>query len=80
MTNHVRAVARLTATLVTALVAVGCGAGQAARPQPPLIVARGVAAREPLADPRPYGAADTAFGFDRPGYLNAVATGYDAAR
>ena len=52
MTRHLRA----AAALLTVLVLVGCGSA------PPPIMARGVAAREPLADPRPYGAADTTFG------------------
>jgi len=56
MTRHLRA----AAALLTVLVLVGCGSAQ----QPPLTMARGVAAREPLADPRPYGAADTAFGLN----------------
>ena len=44
----------------------GCASGASSEPQSPLgpVVARGVAVREPLADPRPYGAADTAFGLD----------------
>jgi serine protease inhibitor len=50
----------------TALLAAGCGSGSGrpARPRPAPAVIRGVAAREPAADPRPYGAADTAFGLD----------------
>ncbi len=47
---------------VTALAMAGCGS--AAPQPPPVIIAHGVAMREPLADPRPYGAADTAFGLD----------------
>jgi len=55
---------RITAGVaVAALVAAGCGSA-AVRPAPPLVISRGVAAREPAADPRPYGAADTAFGLD----------------
>jgi serpin B len=44
----------------------GCASGASSKPpSPPApVVARGVALREPLADPRPYGAADTAFGLD----------------
>ncbi len=44
----------------------GCASGASSKPQSPPgpVVARGVAVREPLADPRPYGAADTAFGLD----------------
>jgi serine protease inhibitor len=52
---------RMAAGLVLALAVVGCGT---TTPQPAPVVARGVAIREPLADPRPYGAADTAFGLD----------------
>jgi len=51
---------RAAAGLVLALAVAGCGTTTQAAP----IVARGVAVREPLADPRPYGAADTAFGLD----------------
>jgi serine protease inhibitor len=55
---------RITAGVaVAALVAAGCGSASAVRP-PPLVISRGVAAREPATNPRPYGAADTAFGLD----------------
>ena len=50
---------------VTAAALVAAGCGSAGRPGPKasqLVVSRGVAIREPAADPRPYGAADTAFG------------------
>jgi serine protease inhibitor len=57
MKNELRA----AAGLVLALAAAGCGT---ATPQPRPVVAYGVALREPLADPRPYGAADAAFGLD----------------
>jgi len=43
-----------------ALLAAACGSAPA--PAAPSPVTRGVAAREPAANPRPYGAADTAFG------------------
>jgi serine protease inhibitor len=46
--------------VVAALLIAGCGSGAVAPP----VMAHGVAIREPLADPRPYGAADTAFGLD----------------
>jgi len=46
--------------VVAALLLAGCGSGTVAPP----VVTHGVALREPLADPRPYGAADTAFGLD----------------
>jgi len=47
-----------------ALLAAGCGSARPARPQSPPVITRGVAVREPAADPRPLGAADTAFGLD----------------
>ena len=47
---------------VTALAMAGCGP-TAPQPPPP-VIEHGVALREPLADPRPYGAADTAFGLN----------------
>jgi serpin B len=43
---------------LAALLVAGCGSA------PPPVIAHGVAAREPQADPRPYGNADTAFGLD----------------
>ncbi len=46
--------------VLAALLMAGCGSN----PVPPPVMAHGVAAREPLMDPRPYGAADTAFGLD----------------
>ena len=56
MKNELRiaAGAALAALLIT-----GCGSAP-----PPPVIAHGVAAREPQADPRPYGNADTAFGLD----------------
>jgi serpin B len=57
MRNELRAAA---GAAVAALLIAGCGSS----PVPPPVMAHGVAAREPLADPRPYGAADTAFGLD----------------
>jgi hypothetical protein len=58
---HMKQQLRLAAVLAAAALAVaGCGS---AAPQAP-IVARGMAAREPAVDPRPYGAADAAFGLD----------------
>jgi serpin B len=44
-----------------AMVAAGCGSAASPPPQPSGVI-RGVALRVPAADPRPYGAADTAFG------------------
>jgi serine protease inhibitor len=65
----IRAMARLSGMInqlrigvglaAAALLASGCAA---AAPAQPLAISRGVAARVPPADPRPYGAADTAFG------------------
>lgn len=49
---------------VAAVVVAGCGSVPPVRPLAPLVVARGTAVIEPAADPRPYGAADTAFGLD----------------
>jgi serpin B len=56
MKNELRiaAGAALAAMLIT-----GCGSAP-----PPPVIAHGVAAREPQADPRPYGNADTALGLD----------------
>jgi serine protease inhibitor len=52
---------------VTALAMAGCGSA-APQPPPPVqpapVIAHGVAIREPLVNPRPYGAADTALGLD----------------
>ena len=54
---------RITAGVVlAALVGAGCGSAPASGPQSPPIISRGMAIRERAADPRPYGAADTAFG------------------
>ncbi|WP_222849987.1 serpin family protein [Trebonia kvetii] len=53
----------LLAAGLTAAVA-GCASATAPRPAPSPVEARGVAAIEPAADPRPFGAADTAFGLD----------------
>src|ERR1017187_4633756 len=62
--NGMRNELRITAGVaVTALVAAGCGSAPAVRP-PPLVISRGGAAREPAVNPRPYGAADTAFGLN----------------
>jgi serpin B len=57
MKNELRAAAGVA---VLALLAAGCGSN----PVPSPVMAHGVAAREPLVDPRPYGAADTALGLD----------------
>jgi serine protease inhibitor len=46
-----------------AMAAAGCGSAASPPPQPPGVI-RGVALQVPAADPRPYGAADTAFGLD----------------
>ena len=57
MKNELRAVA---GAAVVALLVAGCGSN----PVPPPVMAHGVAVREPLVDPRPYGTADAAFGLD----------------
>ena len=57
MKNELRAAAGV---VIAALLMAGCGSGAVTPP----VMAHGVAIREPLADPRPYGAADTAFGLD----------------
>jgi serine protease inhibitor len=46
--------------VVAALLIAGCGSN----PVSPPVMTHGVAVREPLMDPRPYGTADTAFGLD----------------
>jgi serpin B len=55
---------RAAGLVVTALVMAGCGSAAPQPPPPPPVIAHGVALREPLVNPRPYGAADTAFGLD----------------
>ena len=57
MKNELRAAA---GAAVTALLIAGCGSN----PVPPPVIAHGVAAREPLMNPRPYGTADAALGLD----------------
>ncbi len=57
MKNELRAVA---GAAVVALLIAGCGSNPVPRP----VMAHGVAAREPLVNPRPYGTADTALGLD----------------
>ena len=57
MKNELRAAA---GAVMAGLLIAGCGSATAQSP----VMAHGVAAREPLVDPRPYGAADTAFGLD----------------
>ena len=57
MKNELRAAG---GAAMAGLLIAGCGS----KPVPPPVMAYGVAAREPLVDPRPYGAADTAFGLD----------------
>jgi len=56
MKNELRAVLALA---LAGCALAGCGTTP---PQPPPVMARGVALREPLVSPRPYGAADAAFG------------------
>ena len=60
--RHIKNELRAAGLAVAALALAGCGS--AAPPPPPPVIVHGVAVREPLADPRPYGAADTAFGLD----------------
>jgi serine protease inhibitor len=62
MRKQLRVHASLPVALALALVLAGCGSAQPVSSAPAPIMARGVAAREPMASPRPYGAADTAFG------------------
>jgi serine protease inhibitor len=62
MRKQLRVHASLALALALALVLAGCGSAQPVSSAPAPIMARGVAAREPMASPRPYGAADTAFG------------------
>ena len=56
MKNQLRGAAGLA---LAAMLIAGCGSAP-----PPPVMAHGVAVREPQADPRPYGAADTALGLD----------------
>ncbi|MGH3190286.1 MAG: serpin family protein [Streptosporangiaceae bacterium] len=49
------------AVTAAALMVAGCGSARPAVPEAPVIV-HGVAFKEPIVSPRPYGAADTAFG------------------
>jgi serine protease inhibitor len=60
MKNELRATA---GTVMAALLIAGCGSGTVPAQVAP-VMAHGVAAREPLMDPRPYGTADTALGLD----------------
>jgi serine protease inhibitor len=60
MRNALRVTAGVAAA---AVVAAGCGSAPAPR-RSPAAVSRGVVASVPPADPRPYGAADTAFGLN----------------
>jgi serine protease inhibitor len=62
MRKQLRVAASLAVAPVLALVMAGCGSAQPVSPAPSPIMARGVAASEPMASPRPYGTADTAFG------------------
>jgi serine protease inhibitor len=63
MRNVIRAtLGLLSAAAITA--ASGCAAASPQPETPSLTVLRGAAAREPAADPRPFGAADSAFGLD----------------
>jgi serpin B len=53
-----------TVLMGTAVLVAGCGSARPARLQHQAVISGGVAAREPAASARPYGAADTAFGLD----------------
>jgi serpin B len=55
---------RVAAGLAVAavLTVAGCGSARPAQPRAAIVIAHGVAVREPVVSPRPYGAADTAFG------------------
>ena len=57
---------RVAAGLAVAavLTVVGCGSVRPAQPRAAIVIAHGVTVREPVVDPRPYGAADTVFGLD----------------
>ena len=57
MKNELRATA---GAVMAALLIAGCGSATV----PPPVMAHGVAVREPLVNPRPYGTADTALGLD----------------
>src|SRR3984885_15367931 len=59
---HMKHELRIAAGLLLTVGLVGCGTTTASQPGP--VIAHGVALREPLVSPRPYGAADTAFGLD----------------
>ena len=62
MRYGVRTSLGLLAAACVAVTSAGCASAPAPRPAQPVPVARGVAALEPAADPRPLAAADTAFG------------------
>ena len=64
MRNTIRAGLGILAVVVTGITAIGCASAPARTPAAEVSVARGVAVIEPAADPRPLGAADTAFGLD----------------
>ena len=64
MRNTIRAGLGMLAVVVTGITAIGCASAPARTPAAEVSVARGVAVIEPAADPRPLGAADTAFGLD----------------
>ncbi len=60
MKHEQRVAAGLAVAAVLAVA--GCGSARSAQPKAAIVIAHGVAVREPVVDPRPYGAADTAFG------------------
>ncbi len=64
LTGMRKALGMAAGVVAAALVAAGCGSAPAPRLPSRVVISRGVAAHEPAANPRPYGAADTAFGLD----------------
>jgi serpin B len=59
-----RGVAAGLAVTAAALMVAGCGSTRSAGPEEAPVIVHGVAFREPIVSPRPYGAADTAFGLN----------------
>src|SRR6185437_3810016 len=64
MRNGIRAGLAMVTVAVAAVVATGCASAPQPAPAPAPVMTRGVATLEPAVDPRPLGAADTAFGLD----------------
>ena len=59
-----RGVAAGLAVMAAALMVAGCGSARSAGPGEAPVIVRGVAFKEPIVSPRPYGTADTAFGLN----------------